>query len=267
MPVEYLVVDHHDVGEAVNRLTVPVDHGHRLTGRPPCRLTRPVGLHHVGHDGQQREGVRHLRGQQCLCGLAEPRLVCQQEGPVACRHSSQQPRLMHHQVHALRQHGLSGLRKLHADRSARSRMLERVQYGPDQLPAGQPSLHLRPRRAEVGGEERVGQLGRGHRRRQGPLLDGHCGRRDGAAYAVVRRGLAAGGELHLALQPTSCVGDLGVPLQQGEQRGLACRRQRERGRDLVQSLEEALPANLGDRRVGPNPGAFIADQQRHRMQT
>ena len=140
MPVEHLVVDHDDVGEPVDRLAVAVDHGHRPAGRPPLRLTRPVGLDHVGDDGQQRVGARDLRGQQCLRRLAEPGLVGQEEGPVARRHGGQQTRLVGHEVQALRRLRRPGLRKVHAGRSARGGMLERVEHGPDQLPADQATL-------------------------------------------------------------------------------------------------------------------------------
>jgi hypothetical protein len=78
MPVEHLVVDHHDVGEPVDRLAVTVDHGHRSRRGPQPHLARPVGLDHVGHHGEQRVGAGHLCGQQRLGCLAEAGLVGQQ---------------------------------------------------------------------------------------------------------------------------------------------------------------------------------------------
>ena len=45
-------------------------------------LAGPVGLDDVGDDDEQREGVRGLRGEQRLRGLAEAGLVGEQEGAV-----------------------------------------------------------------------------------------------------------------------------------------------------------------------------------------
>ena len=41
VPVEDLVVDDHDVGEAVDRVAVAVDHGDRAVGRPQARPRAP----------------------------------------------------------------------------------------------------------------------------------------------------------------------------------------------------------------------------------
>ena len=57
VPVEDLVVDDDDVGEAVDGLAVTVDDGGGAARGPQLGLVRPVGLDHVRHDDQQREGV------------------------------------------------------------------------------------------------------------------------------------------------------------------------------------------------------------------
>ena len=100
--VEDLVVDHDDVGEPVDGLAVAVDHGDGPAGGPHLGLAGPVGLDDVGHDRQQGVGVRDLRGEQRLRGLAEAGLVGQEEGAVALGHRGQQPRLVGHQVEVLR---------------------------------------------------------------------------------------------------------------------------------------------------------------------
>ena len=89
--VEHLVVDDDDVGEAVDRVAVAVDHGGRAVRRPEAGLARPVGLDDVRHDHEQRVGVRRLRGEQRLGRLAQARLVGEQEGPVAGRGGGDQP--------------------------------------------------------------------------------------------------------------------------------------------------------------------------------
>ena len=47
VPVEHLVVDDDDVGEAVDRVAVAVDHGGRALRGPEAGLARPVGLDDV----------------------------------------------------------------------------------------------------------------------------------------------------------------------------------------------------------------------------
>ena len=96
--VEHLVVDHDDVGEAVDRVTVAVDHGGRAVRRPQADLAGPVDLDDARDDHQQRIGVRRLRGEQRLGRLAQARLVGEQEGPVTGRRGGDQLRLVGHQL-------------------------------------------------------------------------------------------------------------------------------------------------------------------------
>ena len=96
--VEHLVVDDDDVGEAVDRVTVAVDHGGRAVRCPHAGLAGPVGLDDARYDHQQRVGVGRLRGEQRLSRLAQARLVGEQEGPVAGRGSGDELRLVRHQL-------------------------------------------------------------------------------------------------------------------------------------------------------------------------
>ena len=80
--IEHLVVDDDDVGEAVDGLTVAVDRRGLAIGRPQTDLAHPVRLHDVRDDTQQRIRVGGLRGEQRLRGLAQARLVGEQEGAV-----------------------------------------------------------------------------------------------------------------------------------------------------------------------------------------
>jgi len=117
VPVEDLVVDHDDVGEAVDVVAVAVDDTDGALRRPPACLTGPVGLDHVGHHDQERVGLGDLGGQERLRGLAQTRLVGQQVGPVACRHRSQEACLVVHQLKAGRKpHRRSRLGQRHARR-------------------------------------------------------------------------------------------------------------------------------------------------------
>jgi hypothetical protein len=76
--VEYVVVHDHDIGESIEVLTGAMDDRRRPLRRPELNLSRPVHLHHIRHDDEQRIGARNLRGEQRLRGLAEPGLVRQQ---------------------------------------------------------------------------------------------------------------------------------------------------------------------------------------------
>ena len=137
VPVQHLVVDDHDVGEAVDRVAVAVDHGGGAVGGPQPRLARPVGLDDVRHDDEQRVGVRRLRGEQRLGGLAEPRLVGEQEGPVPGPGGGDDLRLVRHQLEVPRTATADGLGQLHARRLAA--VLERAEQRAEQLPGGQPA--------------------------------------------------------------------------------------------------------------------------------
>ena len=140
VPVEHLVVDDDDVGEAVDRVAVAVDHGGGAVRRPEARLARPVGLDDVRHDDEQRVGVGGLRGEQRLRGLAEARLVGEQEGAVAglrgratsCAWwgiSSRPP--------GVRSERRLGQRPCTPRR--RAAVLERAEQRAEQLPVGQPA--------------------------------------------------------------------------------------------------------------------------------
>ena len=138
VPVEHLVVDDHDVGEAVDLLAVAVDDGDGAVRRPEADLVGPVGLDDVGHDAQQRVGVGGLRGHQRLRGLAEAGLVGEQEGAVALRGGGDQLLLVRHQGDA-RGAGRVGGRQRHAGGRAAADVLEGLEEGLEELPVGQPA--------------------------------------------------------------------------------------------------------------------------------
>jgi hypothetical protein len=100
VPVEHLVVDDDDVGEAVDRVTVTLDHGRDPLRRPDPGLAGPVGLDDVRYDDQQRVRVRRLGSEQCLCRLAQTGLVGQQEGAVPGRGGCHELCLVRHQLPA-----------------------------------------------------------------------------------------------------------------------------------------------------------------------
>ena len=72
VPVEHLVVDDDDVGEAVDVVAVAVDHRGRPLGGPQSRLAGPAGLHDVRDDREQRVGVGGLGREQRLAVLPRP---------------------------------------------------------------------------------------------------------------------------------------------------------------------------------------------------
>ena len=80
--------------EAVDRVTVAVDHGGGAVGGPQAALASPVRLDDIRHDHEQRVGIRCLRGEQGLGGLAQARLVGQQKGSMSSRRSGDHLRLV-----------------------------------------------------------------------------------------------------------------------------------------------------------------------------
>ena len=272
MAVEDLVVEHDDVGEAVDRLAVALHHGDRAVRRPAARLAGPVGLDDARHDDQQRVGVGRLRGQQRLGRLAQTRLVGEQERPVAGRGRGDHLSLVRHQLKAGRGEPGGRRRQLHAGRGATAGPLERAQQRAEQFPAGEVARTggtLR-RGREVGGEEGVGQLAGDHRLRHDPRL--RAGRADlqagGSGRGLGRRGLLAGrldaGVPHrLTLGRPGAIGqagDAGVLGQQGEQAGVADGGRREDGRDAVQPLELLSPV-AGASWRGQHAGALLPQHQ------
>ena len=254
--VEHLVVDDDDVGEAVDRVAVAVDHGGRAVRRPEAGLAGPVGLDDVRHDHEQRVGVRRLRGEQRLRRLAQARLVGEQEGPVAGRGRGDQLRLVRHQLQAARrvQGGRRG--QGHARRGSAAGALERAEQRAEQLPAGQAARTGRalPGGREVGGEERVGQLPRDDRLRHDPALGGGGGGRGLRRRDLVGGRLDAGGPQHVPRERPGRVGDDGVLGEQREQRGVADGGLREDRRDPVEALELLGPAGCRCWSRPPGPG-------------
>ena len=137
MPVEDVVVDDHDVAERVYGLAVTVDDGSAVLRGPQRGFARPARLDDVRHDDQQRVGVSGLGGEQRLSGLAETRLVGEQEGPMAVLALRHNLGLVRHQVKSGRDVGVAGRREDHAGRGVGSGLLERPQQRADQLPVGE----------------------------------------------------------------------------------------------------------------------------------
>ena len=156
VPVQELVVHDHDVREPVHPVAVAVDHGGPAERRPQPDLVRPVRLHHVGHDDQQRVGVGRLGGEQRLGGLAEPGLVGEQERAVAAGRRRDDLGLVRHQLPAARETDTgrasgSGM-QAGAPVAARSKDRTAARAAPSR-PAGGPawrSARPRPRSPERG---------------------------------------------------------------------------------------------------------------------
>ena len=195
VPVEDLVVDDDDVGERVDVLTVAVQHGRAALRGPQLDLVRPVGLDDVRDDDEQRVRVGRLRREQRLRGLAEARLVGQQERAVTACGGRDDLRLVAHELLAARHEAGRRLRQRHACGRARRGLLERPEQRLEQLPAGETARAGRGalrRRLEVGGQERVREPAGDHRLRDDALLLGRGLRRRGRGLGLVGRLDAAG---------------------------------------------------------------------------
>ena len=264
VPVEHLVVDHHDVGEAVDLVAVAVDHGHAAVRGPEPDLARPVGLHHVGDDDQQRVGVGRLRGEQGLGGLAQSGLVGEQERAVPGGGRGHQLRLVPHQHPATGCLQRGRLRQRHARRRPVGGVLEGPEQRSEQLPGGQQAgLHRTLRRVgEVGGEERVGELARDHGLRDDAALVGRGSIGLVGGRRRLGRRLEPGGSHHLVLEVAGAVGDDRVLGQQLEQRGVAGRGLGQDRADPVEPLQLFVAVGLGVGLVGPHPGPLLAGQLR-----
>ena len=215
--VENLVVEHDDIGEAVDSLAIALHHRGRAVGSPAGRLTGPVGLDDVRHDGEQRVGVRCLRREQRLGRLAQTRLIGEQECPVTGSGRGDQLPLVRHQFQARRGELCRRRRERHARRGCSAGTLEGTQQRAEQLPVGQAARTGGALRngGEVGGEKGVRQLPGDHRLRHDPPLrvGGSCsGLRRRELFA---RRLDAEVPQHLPLERPGRVGDAGAL---GEQR-------------------------------------------------
>ena len=264
--VEHLVVDDHDVGEAVDVLAVAVDDRGHAVRHPHAGLAGPVHLHHVGHHRQQREGVGRLGGEQGLGGLAETGLVGEQEGAVTVGRRRDDLGLVLHQLQHARQHHLARVGQGHGRGGAVADLLEGPEQRTEQLPAGQaPGLAAALRGgAEVGHQERVGQLAGQHRLRDHPTF-GDGGELVGLLGLLLRE-LDAGALEHRPAQVGGLVGDLGVLGQQGEQRRLAGGGLGQDGGDAVEPLQLAVSLGLGEGGVAPDAGALLAGEQGHGLE-
>ena len=260
VPVEQLVVEHDDIGEAVDRLAVALDHGGRAAGCPAGRLPGPVGLDHARHDDQQRVGVRRFRGEQRLGRLAQARLVGEQERPVTGGGRGHHLPLVRHQFQVRRGEAGRRRRERHAGRGTPAAALEGTEQRAEQFPVGQaarPGGGLRGG-GEVGGQERVRQLPGDHRLRHDlPLgLSGRGWRWRGLF------GLRLDAEFpqHLPLERPGRVGNVGVLGEQRQELSVPDGGRGQDGRHAVQAPELLGPAALGSGR-GPDAGALVPQQQ------
>ena len=262
VPVEQLVVEHDDVGEAVDALAVAPHDGGRAVWRPVGRLAGPVGLDDVRYDDEQRVGARRLGREQRLRRLAQTRLVGEQERPVAGGGRGDHLPLVRHQLQPRRGEPGRRRRQRHRRRGPGTGAFERAQQRADQLPAGQPSRAggaLRDR-GEVGGEEGVRELPRDHRAGNDPPLRAGGVGRGRRRRALFGRRLDAELPQQLPLARSGRVGDVGVLGQQRHEPGVADGGRREHGRDAVQALELLDPTAVAAGRL-PDAGALVPQQQ------
>ncbi len=262
--VEDLVVDDHDVGEAVDVVAVTVHHRGHAVRRPQRHLAGPVGLHDVRDDDEQRVGVGGLGGEQRLGGLAEAGLVGQQEGAVSGHGRGHDLRLVVHQLAS--GHDLQGARlgQLHAGR--RPALLEGPEQGPEQLPAVQvpgasPALG---RRLVVRLQERVGELAGADRDGDDAARRRQVGGRLGLGRLLGR--LEPGVQHHLAPELAGVLGDGGVLGEQPQQGGVAGRDLGEDRGDAVQPLELLGAEGLADVAVGLDAGPLLTHEQGHDLE-
>jgi hypothetical protein len=261
--VEHLVVDHDDVGEAVDRVAVAVDDGDRAVRCPQADLAGPVDLHDARYDGEQRVGVRRLGGEQRLRRLAQPRLVGQQERPVAGRGGGDHPRLVRHQLQVPRNAHRGRCRQGHARRGSALGPFEGVEQRLEQLPPGQPAGtgRARPDRGEVRREERGGELPGGDRHGYDPTLHaGSCGPGSGRRD-LLRSRFDTRCSQHVAAKRPGRVGDAGVLREEREECWVADSGLREDRRDAVQALQLLGAVGLAAGAVLPNPGVLLAHKQ------
>ena len=266
--VEHLVVDDHDVGEAVEVSPSPWITVAALLRRPQLGLARPVGLDHVGHHDEQRVGVGGLRREQRLRGLAQARLVGQQEGAVTRPRRRPTTRAWCvHQLEALGGVQRDGLGQRHAGRGAAPPCSKERSSGPiSSQPASRGRGPGARRSGEVGGEERVGQLAGDHRLRHDAALGGGGGygraRRSGLLrHARSRRRSASRGGALRAASETSA--------------SSASSASSEVSRTAVLARIVAMPSSrlscsarwVSVRpAVGLDPGALLAHQQRDHLE-
>ena len=110
VPVENLVVDDHDVGERIDVVAIAVHDGRDALRRPLLDLARPVDLHDVRHDDDERIRARRLGGEQRLRGLAEARLIGEQVGAVTGPGALDEAALVTHELFAAGGRERAGLR-------------------------------------------------------------------------------------------------------------------------------------------------------------
>ena len=264
--VENLVVEHDDIGEAVDSLAVALHHGGRVVGSPSGRLTGPVGLDDVRHDDEQRVGLRPLRREQRLGRLAQTRLIGEQERPVTGSGRGDQLPLVRHQLQARRGEPCRRRRERHAGRGSPVGTLEGTQQRAEQIPARQAARTGGALRngGEAGGEEGVRQLPGDHRLRHDPPL-----RARGSCSGLGRHDLFAR-LLDAEVRSISRLSDWAAsetsePSASSAKPSVLDGGRRENGRNAVQALELLGPMTVASGRR-PDAGALVPQQQGHGLE-
>ena len=264
--VEHLVVDDDDVGEAVDRVAVAVDHGGRAVRRPAAGLAGPVGLDDVRHDHEQRIGVRPPR-RRAAPGPSCPGPARRRAGRSGGRQRPRRPACAWCGISSRPAGREPGGRRgqRHAGRGPAAGALEGAEQRAEQLPAGQAARTGRAGRrgGEVGGEEGVGQLPGDHRLRHDPALGGG-GRRP--ALGGRRPPRAAGSTP--AARSMSRLSDRAASETTASSASSASS---PASRTAVLARIVAMPSRrlscsarcaVAAGRLGPDPGALLAQQQR-----
>ena len=262
--IEDLVVNDHDIAEGVDVVAVAMHDGGGATGSPQLDLTGPVRLDDVGHDHEKRIRVGCRRGQQRLRRLAQPGLVGEQERAVTALDLLDEARLVPHELAVAGGAQRARLGEVHRGRSPAGTVLEGAEQRFDELPAAESVSRLRARRdgAEVGGEEGVGHLHLAHRCGHDLLLDllvdGLGLRRDDE---LVGAQLDAGGQEQVAAQRLRGGGHGSVIREHGDEARVARGGLGEDARETVEALLLVRALRLGERGVGLDASALLAQQQ------
>jgi hypothetical protein len=244
-----------------------VDDGGATVRRPALHLTGPVHLHDVRHDGEQRVGIGDGCREHRLCGLAEARLVGEQERAMTEADGLDEPRLVLHELETPRRQAVDSRRlgKVHAGRLAARADLERLEQRPEQLPVGETAHRHDGGRSlrEVGRKERVRELPGAHGCRDHLVLGEF-----GLDLGLARDDELVGSELGTRLeQPVATEslgdrGDGGVGLEERDEARVARGGLREDLRDAVEPLEELDARGIRHLGIGLHACTLLAHEQR-----
>ena len=235
-------------------------------GQPLVNFSKPVGLHHIGNNHQERESACCFRSYEGLSRLAKTRLIREQKASVTAAHGLHKLRLVHHKVQPTWRGQVCRCGQFHAGHATARALLKGSKQRLHQLPVQKAPLYRSLGLligSKIGGHKWVGKLCLAHRGRN-DLFGSLRAHLRGFIHddEVIGIQFLTRGNKVVTTQFLGGFGHFCVRREQLNQAGVSCCCFRHDGGKSIQTLQRFLTLRDRERCVFFGFCSFLTNQQR-----